>query len=81
MNGSEGCSSRAAHHGRLSSASTGKLAALRLPFAVLSDEKVMSLDGAGTSMSISSSKSDILFWRLYGKYRFEVTAGRRMGRK
>lgn len=44
-----------AHHGRLSSASTGRLAALRLPLAVLSEENVMSLGGAGTSMSISSS--------------------------
>lgn len=44
-----------AHHGKLSSASTGRLAALRLPFAVLSEEKVMSLAGAGTSTSISSS--------------------------
>lgn len=48
------------HHGKLSSASTGKLAALRLPLAVLSEENVMSLEGAGTSTSISSSKSDIL---------------------
>lgn len=48
------------HHGRLSSASTGRLAALRLPFAVLSEENVISFGGAGTSMSISSSKSDIL---------------------
>lgn len=48
------------YHGKLSSASTGRLAALRLPLAVFSDENVMSLEGAGTSMSISSSKSDIL---------------------
>ncbi len=45
-----------AHHGRLSSASTGRFAALRLPLVVC-EEKVTSLDGA--SMSISSSKSDI----------------------
>lgn len=51
---------RGSHHGRLSSASTGRFAALRLPFAVLSEEKVMSLDCAGASTSISSSKSDIL---------------------
>lgn len=48
------------YHGKLSSASTGRLAALRLPLAVFSEENVMSLEGAGTSMSISSSKSDIL---------------------
>lgn len=48
------------YHGKLSSASTGRLAALRLPFAALFDEKVISLEGAGTSMSMPSSKSDIL---------------------
>jgi hypothetical protein len=47
------------NHGRLSSASTGKFAALRLPLDAPSEENLMSLDG-GTSTSISSSKSDIL---------------------
>lgn len=47
-----------AYQGRLSSASTGRLAALRLPLLV-SAEKVMSLEGA-ESTSISSSKSDIV---------------------
>lgn len=47
------------HHGRLSSASTGRLAALLLPL-VASAENVISADGAGPSTSISSSKSDIL---------------------
>lgn len=47
------------HQGKLSSASTGRFAALRLPF-VVSAEKTMSLEGAGTSTSISSSKSDML---------------------
>lgn len=43
------------YHGRLSSASTGRLAALRLP-CLASDEKTMSLDWpAGASTSISSS--------------------------
>jgi len=51
--------SLAAYHGRVSSASTGRFAADRLPF-VASAEKVMSLGGGGTSTSISSSKSDIL---------------------
>lgn len=55
-----------AYHGKLSSASTGRLAALRLPLAVLSEEKVTSLEGTGTSTSISSPESDILasldFW-------------------
>lgn len=46
-------------HGRLSSASTGRFAVLRLPL-VASEEKITSLDGAGASTSISSSKSDIL---------------------
>lgn len=55
------------YHGRLSSASTGKFAALRLPFAVLSEEKRMSLEGAGTSMSISSSKSDMLAAVITGR--------------
>lgn len=56
----QACLRNLTYHGKLSSASTGRLAALRLPLAVLSDEKVMSLEGAGTSTSISSSKSDIL---------------------
>lgn len=47
------------YHGRLSSASTGRLAALRLPFDVLVAANMMSLD-TGTSMSISSSKSDMV---------------------
>jgi hypothetical protein len=47
------------HYSKLSSASTGRFAALRLPLAVLLDEKVMSLVGA-TSTSISSSKSDMM---------------------
>lgn len=47
------------NHGKLSSASTGRFAVLRLPL-VASDEKITSLDGAGASTSISSSKSDIL---------------------
>ena len=47
------------YHGRLSSASTGRLAALRLPLAVLVAANIMSLE-AGTSMSISSSKSDMV---------------------
>lgn len=47
------------YHGRLSSASTGRLAALRLPLAVLVAANMTSLD-TGTSMSISSSKSDMV---------------------
>lgn len=50
---------RNAYHGRLSSASTGRLAALRLPLAVLVAANMTSLD-TGTSMSISSSKSDMV---------------------
>lgn len=47
------------YHGRLSSASTGRLAALRLPLDAPA-ENVMSLEIPGPSTSISSSKSDIL---------------------
>lgn len=45
------------YQGSVSSASTGKFAALRLPFDA-AEEKAMSLD-SGTSMSIPSSTSDI----------------------
>lgn len=49
------------HHGKLSSASTGKFAALRLAFAfVLSELKRSEFVAIGASMSISSSKSDML---------------------
>lgn len=46
-------------HGRESSASTGKLAALRLPFFV-SPPKLIELSATGASMSISSSMSDMV---------------------
>ena len=60
-----------AHQGRLSSASTGRFAALRLPLVVVAAEKAMSLEG-WTSMSISSSKSDILMAVLCGFCGFGV---------
>lgn len=49
------------YHGRLSSASTGKFAAVLFPFALVLSELNMidSLTG-GASTSISSSKSDIV---------------------
>ncbi len=48
-------------HGKLSSASTGRFAALLLPFAlVLSELNIMVSFTTGASTSISSSKSDIL---------------------
>lgn len=49
----------ATNHGKLSSASTGRFAVLRLPL-VASEEKITSLDVAGASTSISSSKSDMV---------------------
>ena len=59
------------HHGKLSSASTGKFAALRFPFAfVLSELKDSEFALIGASISISSSKSDIL--RSVGKYQWIV---------
>lgn len=49
-----------AYHGRVSSASTGRFAVLRLPLLAPA-EKLMSLEGAAwTSTSISSSKSDMV---------------------
>jgi branched-subunit amino acid transport protein len=49
-----------AYHGRLSSASTGRLAALLFPFVVLSEPNITVSCTAGASTSMSSSKSDIL---------------------
>lgn len=50
-----------AYHGRLSSASTGKLAAVLLPFAlVLSELNIIDSLTGGASTSMSSSKSDIM---------------------
>jgi len=49
------------YHGRLSSASTGRFAALLLPFAfVLSELNIIESLAGGASTSISSSKSDML---------------------
>lgn len=63
------------HHGKLSSASTGKFAALRFPFAfVLSELKESEFLVIGPSISISSSKSDIL--RSVGKYQWIVDCKR-----
>jgi hypothetical protein len=51
---------RYAYHGSESSACTGKLAALRFPFAACPPNEIeLSTTGASTSIS-SSSKSDIL---------------------
>lgn len=52
------------YHGNVSSASTGRLAALRLPFFE-SPPKLMELSTAGASTSISSSMSDMVKARLY----------------
>ncbi len=50
-----------AYHGRLSSASTGRFAAVLFPFAlVLSELNMMDSLTGGASTSISSSKSDML---------------------
>lgn len=52
---------RPAHHGRLSSATTGKSAALRFPLEfMLSELKMTDSFNAVESTSISSSKSDIV---------------------
>lgn len=48
-----------AHHGKLSSASTGKLAVLLFPL-VAADEKTISMAGAGASTSMSSPNSDMM---------------------
>jgi len=51
---------RHTYHGSESSACTGKLAALRLPFAACPPNEIeLSATGASTSIS-SSSKSDIM---------------------
>ena len=53
--------SRSAYHGKLSSASTGRLAMLLLPLElVLSELNSTESCAAGASTSISSSKSDML---------------------
>lgn len=82
------------HHGRLSSASTGRLAALLLPFAlVLFELNIIDSLAGGASTSISSSsKSDILFrqqsdsalygdvWSIPGAVWFKWRLGRRDSR-
>jgi hypothetical protein len=56
---------RKKYHGRESSASTGRFAALLFPFElVLSEPNLIALSTTGASTSMSSSKSD-MFARLY----------------
>jgi hypothetical protein len=61
-------SHKSSYHGNVSSASTGRFAALRFPLVfILSELNLIVVSTAGASTSISSSRSDIVVDGFWGK--------------